>query len=283
MGRQIFTNNAKSTLSGTLPQGGVTLVCASGQGSRFPSPTGGDFFYLTVYTKDVYTNEQDIEVVKVTARTGDVMTVERDIESLTGSAGGYAYNGSTTTVFLELRWTAGSVANMAQTSDISNVNNTSDLNKPISTATQTALNGKATAAQGAKADSALQAAAIGVSIQAYDLDTAKTDVKQTWTGVQRTNELSDADASFDLDAGYLDFTCIPTAGVVLTFVNIPATPLVQKGTVLFINTAQYAVAAHDDTKISAADLTKISATGVYELFYRTSNGACYVVASGKLA
>ena len=39
---------------------------------------------------------------------------------------------------------------------LSNVDNTSDINKPISTATQTALNGKATAAQGALADTAIQ-------------------------------------------------------------------------------------------------------------------------------
>lgn len=39
---------------------------------------------------------------------------------------------------------------------LGNVDNTSDANKPISSATQTALNGKATSAQGALADSALQ-------------------------------------------------------------------------------------------------------------------------------
>lgn len=39
---------------------------------------------------------------------------------------------------------------------LGNVDNTSDASKPISTATQTALNGKATTAQGAKADSAVQ-------------------------------------------------------------------------------------------------------------------------------
>lgn len=40
---------------------------------------------------------------------------------------------------------------------LSNVDNTSDADKPISTATQTALDGKATTAQGAKADTAIQA------------------------------------------------------------------------------------------------------------------------------
>ena len=44
----------------------------------------------------------------------------------------------------------------AAASAVSNVNNTSDLAKPISTATQAALDLKATAAQGAKADAAIQ-------------------------------------------------------------------------------------------------------------------------------
>ena len=45
--------------------------------------------------------------------------------------------------------------------------------------------GAATTAQGTKADSALQSADIGVSIQAYDADTAKTDVAQSFSKAQR--------------------------------------------------------------------------------------------------
>ena len=119
MGIQLFTNNASSQLSGSLPQGGTSLVCAAGQGSRFPSPTGGNFFYLTLYTKDAYTLEQDIEVVKVTARSGDVLTVVRDIESITGQAGGFSYSSGSNPVFIDMRWTAGCVANMSQKGEIS--------------------------------------------------------------------------------------------------------------------------------------------------------------------
>lgn len=46
---------------------------------------------------------------------------------------------------------------------LGSVDNTSDLAKPISTLTQTALNGKATTAQGAKADSAVQSVAVGAA------------------------------------------------------------------------------------------------------------------------
>jgi hypothetical protein len=128
----------------------------------------------------------------------------------------------------------------------------------------------------------LTAATIGVSVQAYDVDTAKTDVAQIFTATQRTNETIDNDGSFDLSAA-LDFRCTPTAGFTLTFTNIPATPVVQKGTVVLINPSAYAVAAHANTKVSGSLLSTISAAGTYQLAYRTSNGVVYVTGSGALA
>ena len=159
MAKQLFANNATSMLSGILTQGGNVLVCSNGEGNRFPSPAADEYFLLTIYTKDAYANEQKVEVVKVTSRAGDTLMIERDVELLTGQSGGYAYNGNTEQVYLELRWTAGGAGNVLQASDnlaslasaldartnlgLGNVNNTADLDKPISNATQTALNGKA--------------------------------------------------------------------------------------------------------------------------------------------
>jgi hypothetical protein len=128
----------------------------------------------------------------------------------------------------------------------------------------------------------LETSDIGASVQAYDVDTAKTDVVQTWTTSQRTNETTDNDGSFDLNAA-IDFKCTPAAGFTLTFTNIPTTPVVQKGTVMLINPSAYAVAAHANTKLGAATLAALSAAGTYELAYRTSNGVAYVTASGALA
>lgn len=53
---------------------------------------------------------------------------------------------------------------------LGNVDNTSDANKPISSATQTALDGKATTAQGAKADTALQSVVQGTGITVDNTD-----------------------------------------------------------------------------------------------------------------
>lgn len=111
---------------------------------------------------------------------------------------------------------------------------------------------------------------------------AVLNVAQTFTATQRTNETTDNDGSFDLNAA-LDFVCTPSGAFTLTFTNIPASPAVQKGTIILINSGGYAVAAHANTKVGTSTLTNISAAGTYELAYRTSNGVAYVTASGALA
>lgn len=61
----------------------------------------------------------------------------------------------------------------------------------------------ATAAQGSLADSALQSSDIGVSVQAYDVDTAKLDVAQEFTATQNFNATTLTDGAtinWDLSA-----------------------------------------------------------------------------------
>jgi hypothetical protein len=124
---------------------------------------------------------------------------------------------------------------------------------------------------------------IDVSVQGYDAATAKTDAEQTWSEVQRTNENIGTSLTLDLDAAYLDFRCTPSAGGALTFSNIPASPLVQKGTIVFINGSNYAITAHANTKVTSTLLATISATGTYLINYRTSNGVVYLTTAGAQA
>jgi hypothetical protein len=155
-------------------------------------------------------------------------------------------------------------------------------NKSVSLTTNTVTGTKAEFDTACSDGNFVYTDAIGVSVQPYDADTAKTDVAQTFSAVQRTNETTDNDGSFDMNAA-LDFVCTPGAGFALTFTNIPATPLVQKGTIVLVNGSNYAITAHANTKVEATTLAKISATGTYELFYRSSNGVVYVTASGAMA
>lgn len=146
---QLFANNAQSKLASPISNVALSLQVTAGEGSKFPSPTGGDYFLLTL-AKFSGGIESDYEIVKVTARSGDTMTIVRAQEGTTAKA--YAAEDRA-----ELRLTGGALANhethTAATGNphgttktdlgLGNVDNTSDLNKPISTATQTALNAKA--------------------------------------------------------------------------------------------------------------------------------------------
>lgn len=80
---QLFTNNAASTLASGITNVATSLTLATGHGVLFPSPTGGDWFALTLTQA---TSETSWEIVKVTARSGDVLTIERAQEGSIGAA-----------------------------------------------------------------------------------------------------------------------------------------------------------------------------------------------------
>ncbi len=78
MAEVLFTNNATSVLSADISA--VDTSFDVSVGARFPSPTGGDYFYLTI------DDGSDIEIVKVTARSGDTLTVVRAQQGTTARA-----------------------------------------------------------------------------------------------------------------------------------------------------------------------------------------------------
>jgi hypothetical protein len=125
----------------------------------------------------------------------------------------------------------------------------------------------------------LTSAVIGTTVQAYDADTAKLDVDQTWTGAQRGTITTDADGSFDQSVTN-NFLCTPTGNVTLTFTNHTAG---QSGFVLFDNTGAYtghSLAA--TTKASASFLTTINVSGVFLISYLSNGTNTYVVAAGPM-
>lgn len=122
--------------------------------------------------------------------------------------------------------------------------------------------------------------AIGTDVQAYDADTAKLDVDQTWTGAQRGTITTDNDLSMDLVATN-NFSVTPSAGGALTFTNI-ASAGGQSGLIKFVNGSNYAITAAANTKINTSDLTAISATGTFLLSYFCDGTDVWVVASKGL-
>ena len=77
----LFTNNATATLASSITSSGTGITVTSGQGALFPAPTGGDIFYATLIN-----SSNQIEIVKVTARSTDAMTVVRAQEGTTARA-----------------------------------------------------------------------------------------------------------------------------------------------------------------------------------------------------
>ena len=77
------TNNAFSTLAGTLATGDGSFSVQTGHGARFPtaSVASGDYFYVTLIKTD-----GTLEIVKVTNRTTDTFTITRAQDDTTAKA-----------------------------------------------------------------------------------------------------------------------------------------------------------------------------------------------------
>lgn len=69
----LHTNNVSTTLNGAITAGQTSITVTDG--SAMPSPTGGDYFTLTL---DDQANT--VEVLRCTARTGNTLTVTRGQE-----------------------------------------------------------------------------------------------------------------------------------------------------------------------------------------------------------
>jgi len=82
---QLFANNAFSTLAGAITNTATSLTVQAGAGAKFPSPSGGDYFLVTLFQL-IGGIEANHEVVKVTARSVDTFTIVRGQEGTTARA-----------------------------------------------------------------------------------------------------------------------------------------------------------------------------------------------------
>lgn len=75
---QIFVNNVDTSLSAGITDAATTATLLDVAG--LPTPTGGDFVLLTLI------DDSNVEIVKMTARTGNTVTITRAQESTTARA-----------------------------------------------------------------------------------------------------------------------------------------------------------------------------------------------------
>lgn len=116
----------------TPASSGTSLTLQTGEGSRMPATP----FYATAHPPAQYPTLDTAEKIQVTNVTDDTLTIVRA-------------QGETTAKDIEPGWRVSNTLfldNLANSPDdvgLGNVDNTSDANKPVSTATQAALDGKA--------------------------------------------------------------------------------------------------------------------------------------------
>lgn len=94
----LFSNNASAAIASSISTSATTIVLSAGAGAIFPNPGVGEYFYATLTD-----NSNNLEIIKVTARSGDTLTVQR------GKDGTTARTYSAGSV-LELRLTAAALA-----------------------------------------------------------------------------------------------------------------------------------------------------------------------------
>ena len=117
---------------------------------------------------------------------------------------------------------------------------------------------------------------IGVSVQGYDADTAKTDTAQTFTASQRGTVVTSNTAPFDMSSGN-NFKCTPSVTLNLGFSNLVAG---QSGNIYLDNSAGISVSQDTNTVlINATTLAALSTAGVYWLSYYSPDGTKAVVAA----
>ena len=101
-----FSNNGHSTLAASISTSDTSITVASGHGARFPSLGASEYFYATLID-----SSNNLEIIKVTARSSDVLTATRAQEGTTARAYGIGDR-------IELRVTA---AGIADATDIDNI------------------------------------------------------------------------------------------------------------------------------------------------------------------
>jgi len=113
----------------------------------------------------------------------------------------------------------------------------------------------------------IDSSAIGVTIQGYDADTAKTDVAQTFTAAQRGDitELSGTSFTLDLNASN-NFKLSPTGTFTVTLSNLAAAAEGQTGSIFIVYSGTESGSSDSNMRFvgGAAGITLTSTAGAID-------------------
>jgi hypothetical protein len=102
----VFANNAAGTLANSISDAAVSIPLSPGDGAAFPQVSGAEYFLVTIVDA-----LNQVEILKVTARSNDTLTVERGQEGSTARA----YSAGDR---VELRLTKGSLESFLQSGEL---------------------------------------------------------------------------------------------------------------------------------------------------------------------
>ena len=114
--------------------------------------------------------------------------------------------------------------------------------------------------------------------QAYDADTAKLDVDQSWSGTQRGTPSTVTNGTLDLDTAN-NFLYTPAAADVLEFSNETTG---QSGFIKLINPSGYTISLGSEVKAVSTFATDVTVAGTYLITYFSDPTNVYVSASAIL-
>lgn len=233
---QLYANNANSTVGSTLAIGGTTLDLPTGGGALFPTPTGGDFFLVTIYEIGAG-GEENHEIVKCTARSTDALTIVREQEGTTAkewAAGSY----------VALRMTA---ATIGSAFDMASMVEAADA-KVLTSAERTILGNTSGTNSGDEAAASDTVAGISELATIAEIDTG-TDTSRVITpaGLAGSALQSKVDG-IEAGADVTDVTNVTAAGALMD------SEVTNLADVKAFDPADYATAAQGSTADSAAKL-----------------------------
>lgn len=309
--KPIYTNNALATLATTtLSNSATSIILSAGTGDQFPAPMASEYALLTLFEIDASGKEITFEIVRLTSRTADTLTVERNAEAMVGAPHAYpSPNNPSGIIYIAQRWTADSANkalyetdNLAAVADKAvarqnlgleigvNVQAFSAKTAAIAALTWAAdrfvyFTGAATAAiatitafgRGLLGNANSGEArtylglAIGTDVQAFDANTAKLNISQTFTKPQSAGVLALTDAA-SWDASASQHLTADVDGGIFTVAN-PDNLLADTYYALYVEyTTSHGLAFGSDF-VGISSISPTAAAGAHDHFIFRSTGS----------
>lgn len=276
------TNNAVSVLAASMAAtaGATTVEIDPADVPLFPvinnGGVGSDYTLLTIVN-----NARDLEIVKVTRHDSgsSVFTVVRGWENtsiLAWDVGDLVSSRLTAGVVEEAFLHVDDVTNAHMAIAIG-FNPTGTIGATTVQEAVAEVSGDVTVLYTVKADADHDHDGV---YEPVDINIARLNMDQNWTGSQRATYVTDNDGSFDMSAG-TDFVCTAASSLTLQFANEAAG---QRGCILLNNAGAFTISLGAEIDAPADMAVDLSAAGKYWLSYWCYDGTnVALVASGALA